>query len=208
MNFKFRIRTKIKEAWPLYKENFSIFILFTILIFAAQFISDGKHWLPIIVLYILNFIISYTWIKSTINLIDGKSFNPFSKSSLPNLIQFWRYLKVVVLVMVFSLVGFALFIVPGFYVVGRLMFAPYMSIEEGGKSWEVIKKSWNMTKGYGWKIFWKSFVVQLFTVAGFLALFVGIFITYPISVIVFVKLYKDFIAFKENIKSETDIAKN
>lgn len=159
-------------------------------------------------MYILNFIISYTWIKSTINLIDGKSFNPFSKSSLPNLIQFWRYLKVVVLVMVFSLVGFALFIVPGFYVVGRLMFAPYMSIEEGGKSWEVIKKSWNMTKGYGWKIFWKSFVVQLFTVAGFLALFVGIFITYPISVIVFVKLYKDFIAFKENIKSETDIAKN
>ena len=53
-----------------------------------------------------------------------------------------------------------------------------------------------MTKGYGWKLFWKSFIIGLFIALGFLALFIGSFITYPIGLIVMVVMYREFKKFK------------
>jgi len=98
--------------------------------------------------------------------------------------------------------GLILFIIPGLYLSGRLMFAPYLSVEKTQGARKSIKESWEATRGNGWKIFWKAFVVGLFMMVGFLAFVVGALITYPVGFIVMVMLYREF--FKNGSKVSTD----
>lgn len=92
--------------------------------------------------------------------------------------------------------GFILLIIPAFYVAGRLMFSVYLSVEKNQGARASIKESWDMTKGYAWQLFWKSFVIGLFMVVGFFALLVGSFVTYPIGFMVMIMLYREFVKFK------------
>ena len=41
-----------------------------------------------------------------------------------------------------------------------------MSIDKGQGAVMSIKGAWEITKGYGWYIFWKTFVIGLFAVVG------------------------------------------
>ena len=42
---------------------------------------------------------------------------------------------------------------------------------------EALNKSWEMTKGYGWSIFFMGFLSFLIIIGGLLALFFGVFIS-------------------------------
>lgn len=88
----------------------------------------------------------------------------------------------------FSVIG----LIVGIYFAVRLMFALFIVIDEEKGIIESIKESWNITKGNFWKIFWKTFLIELFMVIGFLLFFVGAFITYPIGMILFTMLYRHF----------------
>ena len=201
MKFDFKVYSKIKEAWPMYKKHFGAFILLISITLAFQFIVQGNHGyddniFPILVAYILNIVLSFVWIRSMLNLIDNGNFSPFSKESLPTLSEFWDFTKTLILSSLIILGGFVLLIIPGFYFAGRLMFVQYLSVEKKQGARKNISESWNITKGYGWKIFWKSFVIGLFAILGFIALFVGSLITYPLAMIVTAMLYREFFKFK------------
>lgn len=149
-----------------------------------------------VISYVVSILISYMWIRFVLNLIDKKDANPFKKESFPTLSQYWNLFKTMIIYSLCVLVGFILFIVPGFYVAGRLLFAVYISIEKNQGARVTIKEAWRMTEGYGWILFWKSFVIGLFIALGFIAFFVGSFITYPMGMIVMGMLYRDFLKMK------------
>jgi membrane-anchored glycerophosphoryl diester phosphodiesterase (GDPDase) len=133
-----------------------------------------------------------------LGILDKKKINLFSKEVLPSLSQFWDFLKTIILSSLCVILGFILFIIPGFYVSGRLLFALYISTEKNQGSVKTIKEAWKMTEGHGWQLFGKSFVIGLFVVLGFIALFVGSFITYPIGMIVIAMMYREFSKLKMN----------
>jgi len=180
----------------------------------VQFLLQGKDtsWFIKILLYIFNLLFSYIWIRSTMDLVDKNTFSPFSIKTIPSYKQFWDFFKTSILSSIFILIGFILLIVPGIYISGRLLFATYLSVEKSQGSIKNISESWNMTKGYGWKLFWKSFLIGLFALVGFIALFIGSLVTYPIAMIVLVMLYRDFLkaksvelaTVKEEIKTASD----
>jgi uncharacterized membrane protein len=195
MKFTFKIGDKIKEAWPLYKEHWAVLVMFTVFSFVVQFVNykkDSLFWGMGMLLSLLGLVISYVFIRLVFSIVDKTEYDPFSRKSLPSLIQFWNYFKTSILYGLCILGGLILFIIPGIYVMGRLMFSVYLSIEKNQGARLSIKESWSMTEGYGWLLFWKSFLIGLYIIAGYIFFFIGSFITYPLGIIVFVMMYREF----------------
>ncbi|ETB63951.1 TPA: hypothetical protein DIC38_01535 [Candidatus Nomurabacteria bacterium] len=209
MNFKLNFGSKVKEAWVFYKNNVWNFILLMFVVFAVSYFASDHGFLVSIVANLLSVFITYIWFKSIFNMLEGKEFMPFSKESFPDLLKYWNLLKTTILIALTFLGGFILLIVPGFYFMGRLLFAVYISIEEPEKGARyAVKKSWEMTRGNGWRLFGYSFLIGLFTVLGFVALFIGVFVTYPLGMMILVMVYRDFKKFKEgNFVKEAEIIK-
>jgi uncharacterized membrane protein len=72
--------------------------------------------------------------------------------------------------------GFFLLIVPGIIFACRLAFVKYLIIDENMEAMEALKASWAMTKGHGWTIFGMGLLAFPIFIAGFIMLFVGVFI--------------------------------
>ena len=243
MEITFKIGQKIKEAWKLYKENLGNIILFVVAMFVFQLIvsfllKGGQTELPLlslvtIVKAYISFFFSFLFIKSTIDMIDGKSFNPLSKENLSDFSRFWNFLKINLLLMlcvapvfiisllalfllgllgkgliiIVMLLSFIIFI----YIEIRLLPSIYLAIDKNQGARKSIIESWNMTKGYFWFIFGKVIVIQLFVLLGFIALLIGGIITYPIGMMVTVMLYRELLKNKmtpEIIVAETPIVEN
>ena len=205
MQFTFKIIDKIKEVWTIYKAHFSVFLLLMIVTLVAQFVGSNNNWMLSIISFVVGMLVSYIWVRFVLSLIDKKEFNPFARESLPSLSQFWNLFKTMLLLFLCVLGGLILFIIPAFYVSARLMFAVYISIEKNQGARASIKESWEMTKGYGWKLFWKSFLIGLFIALGFVLFFIGSFITYPIGMMVFAMLYREFSKFKSETPVPTPV---
>lgn len=229
MKITFKLKEKIKEAWGLYKGNYVSMIILTGLVFAFQSftkgpLDNGKNGILFLLSFVISLFISYIWINSILNLLDGKGFKPFEKKSLPTWTSFFDYLKTNILIVlcvipismllafIFVLPISAIFImgmygalwifpilfilvliigVPIYYLGARLFLARYLSVEKCQGARKSIIESWSMTKGNGWMIVWNLFLIILFIIAGFIALFLGIFITYPMGMILIVMFYRE-----------------
>ncbi len=118
MPFTFKVGAKIKEAWVLYKEHFGAMILIIlvsgVLQAISQNISKQDGYFPVtLLLLVASILVSYVWIKSIMNLLDGKGFRPFSGESLPSFSQFWDFLKTNILI--------SLCVVPLFAIIGLII---------------------------------------------------------------------------------------
>lgn len=201
MKFTFKICEKIKEAWPIYKSQFSMFLLLILVTLVVKLIGAMDSWILYVVSTLLGLVLSFVWLRYSLALADKKEFKPFTKEALPTFKQFWNFLKLIILLSIIYLFSFILLIVPFFYVSGRLMFTVYLVIEKNLGARASIKESWKMTEGYGWVVFGKSFLVGLFMFVGFIAFFIGALITYPVGAIVLAMMYREF----QKMKSLTPI---
>jgi hypothetical protein len=192
MKFTFKIGDKIKEAWPIYKMHFGNFVLLFIITIVSSIILSGRNIIIRILSYAVSVFLAYIWIRFTLSLVDKKEYNPFSKEALPTSSGFWNLLITMVLFGLCIMAGLILLVIPGLYILGRLIFAPYLSVEKNQGAISTIEKTWNMTKDHGWELFLKSLLIGLFAVAGFILLFVGGIVTCPISYIVFAMMYREF----------------
>jgi hypothetical protein len=199
MQFTFKIWGKIKEAWPIYKLHFGTLILLFAITLIVKAVGSGHNKILAILSYVVGLILTYIWIRLGLSLVDKKDFNPFSKEALPSLLQFWNLFKTMILYMLCVLGGMILLVIPGLYVCGRLIFAVYLSVEKNQGARVTVEEAWNMTKGYGWKLFWKSLLIGLFMAVGFIVFFVGGFVTYPIGFIVLLMMYREFSKMKLGI---------
>ena len=204
MKFNFSVSEHIKKSWPLYSKNFGAMVLFGLVYFVAQYMMQKEGSFVVLMLAIVaSLVLSYTWIKSLLALIGGHEFRPFSKTMLPRLPELWNYAKTMILTSFFTLVGLILLVIPGIYVAGRLVFAPYIAVSKGYGARKSVRESWDMTREYGWVLVWKTILIGLFGFVGIIALFVGILFTGPMSYIVKAMLYKEFAKFSD--KENTDI---
>lgn len=204
MKFNFSVSKHIKKAWPLYSKNFGAMVLFGLVYFVAQYIIQKEDRFAVFMLAIVaSLVLSYTWIKSLLVLIGEHEFKPFSKTMLPKLPDLWNYTKTIILANFFMLVGFILLVIPGIYIAGRLVFVPYIAVSKGYGARKSVRESWDMTRGHGWGLVWKTILIGLFGYIGIIAFVIGILFTGPMSYIVKAMLYKEFAKFSD--KENTDI---
>ena len=90
----------------------------------------------------------------------------------------WNVVIASILVSVIIGIGFVLIIVPGIIFACKLAFVPYLVMDQKMEAIEAVKKSWEMTKGYGWTIFGMAVLSFFIAIAGLICLGVGIFPAY------------------------------
>jgi hypothetical protein len=91
-----------------------------------------------------------------------------------------RYLDIVLAnLIVFALVmiGMVMLIIPGIIIWCRLVFVPYLVMDKNLEPMKAVEKSWHMTRGHGWTIFFMG-VISFFLIIGGLIVFIfGILIS-------------------------------
>lgn len=103
---------------------------------------------------------------------------------------FWKYVggKIAVAVTVFA--GIVLLVIPGIIAAIGFLFTPYLIVDR--KLWpiEAMKESWRITKGHKWQLFLLMLVLGLINIIGALALFVGLLVSIPVSMLAVVHVYR------------------
>jgi hypothetical protein len=72
------------------------------------------------------------------------------------------------------IMGFILFIIPGFLLACRLVFVPYLVMDRQLDPIKAVEKSWQMTYGHGWKIFGMGVVSFFLIILGLILMGVGV----------------------------------
>jgi uncharacterized membrane protein len=91
-----------------------------------------------------------------------------------------KYLKIVLanlIVVALTIIGFILLIIPGIIVLCRLAFVPYLIMDKDLEPMQAVEKSWQMTRGHGWKIFGMGIISFFLYVGGIIVFIVGIIIS-------------------------------
>jgi len=236
MKIDFKISEKIKEAWVIYKDNLGLFFLMLAFIFFLNSLGNKHGIILNTISIILSLFLSYMVILFLLKIIEKKEFNPFSKKSIPSFKNLLNFISTYILLIVIIFSSFILLITP-FAVISlikiaisglilipiflcaflcifvtvyfsvRLMFSCFISIDKNKGAKQSIKESWKMTKGNFGFILWKTFLITLFAISGLFVFVVGVVVTYPISMILSVMLYKSFSKNKDenNLKKDDNI---
>ena len=103
-----------------------------------------------------------------------------------------NYLNIVLAnLLVFAIVGIGmvLLVVPGIIFGCRLSFVPYLVMDRGLDPVAAIEKSWNMTRGHGWRIFAMYLVAIVLICVGFMLVIVPAFFAWIYASCAFASLY-------------------
>jgi hypothetical protein len=104
-----------------------------------------------------------------------------------------KYFKIVLanlIVFALAVIGFILLIVPGIIVLCRLVFVPFLVMDKDLEPMQAVERSWQLTRGHGWKIFFMGVISFFIIIAGFVALFVGVIISFMWIHSAFATLYQ------------------
>lgn len=88
-----------------------------------------------------------------------------------------KYVNIVLanlIVWALTILGFMMLIIPGFIVLCRLAFVPYLVMDKNMDAMKAVEKSWQMTRGHGWTILGMAILSFFIAIGGLLVFFVGI----------------------------------
>ena len=127
----------------------------------------AAYWL--LLMPVINFGADLMYLRGIRNekIIISDMFDGFKKN----------YLNIVLAnLLMFAIIGlgFVFLIIPGIILACRLAFVPYLVMDKNLEPVAAVEKSWEMTRGYGWKIFGMGMLAIPIVIAGLICLFVGI----------------------------------
>ena len=108
-----------------------------------------------------------------------------------------KYLKIILanlIVIALMVIGFILLIVPGIIVLVRLAFVPFLVMDRDLEPMQAVEKSWQLTRGHGWKIFGMGVLSFLIIIAGLLVFIVGVIFSFMWIHAAFATLYQSIIS--------------
>jgi energy-converting hydrogenase Eha subunit A len=170
-------------GWQKMKENFTNLLVIVIILMVAQSVSGAANSNdPSFSEGSLSFLI---WLLITGPVLFGcewvflkavrgndyeikDAFSAFNK-------DFFEVMLANLIVTVIIIVGFIFLIVPGIIFAIKLSFVPYLVMDKQMKAMDAIKKSWEMTTGYGAQIFFIGLLSIFIVIGGLLLFIVGIF---------------------------------
>ncbi len=91
-----------------------------------------------------------------------------------------KYLNIILAnLIVWALIGIGLvmLIIPGIIVACRLAFVPFLVMDKDLEPMQAVEKSWQMTRGHGWKVFWMAIISFFIAIAGLIVFIVGILVS-------------------------------
>ena len=196
----FSISELIQDAWSKFKEQPGFWILITIISIVVGYFGDyglsvDPESLEASFTSIQGFLISILslYLSASITLIYVKYMRGepvlFNDLLGVDLNKFVHYVLSVLVSGVLMILGFILLILPGFYVMARLMFVQYLVLDRNLSFSEAITTSFNMSEGHVLNFISFIFAMAFLVILGFLSLLFGVLIAIPVSSLATAKLY-------------------
>ncbi len=213
MEKKFTMSNAIHRGWETTKENWIVFVGFTLAIGVISGLlsipsSFGGNGAIALIFSILSLIIqSFYYAGITKLAIEVTKGNECGYSKFKEGLKYGFKMLSASLIFAFILiVGLCVFIIPGILLGIRFSMAFYVIVDQPEKGViGAFKESWKLTKNNGTNIFVLVLYSLGITILGFLCFFVGVFFTSVISSLTFAAAYnmlkEDYIC-DENISSE------
>jgi uncharacterized membrane protein len=191
METKFTISEVLSASWAALKSQIwilvGLFIGYTILylVISLLFVSAmASITLSIIVnlfLSVISLIFALGYIKNLFQALDGDEpqFSAYGQQAR----KIGTYFVAGLISGILILIGTLLLIIPGVYIALRLQFFVALIVEEDAGIIESLQKSWDMTKGQVLPLLLLLLVMMGICIAGFILLGVGIFVAYPLMIL-------------------------
>jgi uncharacterized membrane protein len=189
----------IRFGFALAKENIIFFIgLFVVVVIISALTSSIQFGVSLakqpflylvlyIVIFIVNTIIGMGLIKISLEFVDRKKPQFSDLFQTKNLVNF---ILASLIRGVITLIGFILLIIPGIIFSIRLQYVTYLIIDKNLPPVDAVKKSWEMTKGNAWNLFFLGILLFLINVLGAIILLVGLFVTVPLTMLATTFVYR------------------
>ncbi len=91
-----------------------------------------------------------------------------------------NYLNIVLanlIVFALMMLGFVMLIIPGIIIGCRLVFVPFLVMDKNMEPMKAVEKSWQLTRGHGWKVFWMGVISIFIFIGGLIAFVVGVIVS-------------------------------
>lgn len=188
MEPKFMISEILKTSWRSVKSQIwvlaGLLIGFTIIsmIISIFTMPAQSSTTGLVVVNLISLLISYLFIlgylKNIFQSLDGEEpqFSAYGQQSRKIL----TFLIAGILYSVIILLGFALLIVPGIYLVLRLQFFSAFIVEEDAGIIESLQRSWNITEGQVLPLLLLALAMLGVCLLGAILFIIGIFVAIPL----------------------------
>jgi uncharacterized membrane protein len=191
-----------RHGWQLMKKHFLPLLLVVIILFVAGMpsgIFSYKVGYPILLgIFLGLFGFAYGMfvvapLEYAANMIFVKAARD-EKSDIEEIFLGYktRYLNIILanlLVTAIVIAGFISLIIPGIIFSCRLAFVSYLVMDKNLDPIKAVEKSWQMTKGYGWKIFFMALYGILIFILGLMLIIVGVTVSVMWTKTAFASLY-------------------
>jgi uncharacterized membrane protein len=141
-----------------------------------------------VVAWVFDLVVWMGLMRMTLKFVDG------SKGELADLFSTFhlilRYLIASIAVGIIVVIGLILFVIPGIYWGIRFYMFGWVIVDKDVGPFEAMRLSWEMTRGSCWNLFLFSLLLGGINILGMLALFIGLLITVPLSVIAIGYVYR------------------
>jgi uncharacterized membrane protein len=195
----FSVEEALQYGWNIMKENIWFFVGVLVVAWALAGVphiianilqreSSGLAFFFRIIGWVADIIVSIGLITIALKFLDKQepkfedlfSFRPY----------FWKYLGASILTAIIVWVGFFLMIIPGIYWALKFQFFGYFVVEHGRDPVEAMRMSSRITQTVKWKLFGFGLVLALINIVGAICLFVGLFVTIPVTLLAYSSVYR------------------
>lgn len=91
-----------------------------------------------------------------------------------------QYLNIILANLIVSalvIIGLIMLIIPGIIIACRLAFVSFLVMDKNLEPMKAVEKSWQMTKGHGWTIFFMAIISFFLVIAGIIVFIFGVLIS-------------------------------
>ncbi|MCX7770756.1 MAG: hypothetical protein N2202_06705 [Proteobacteria bacterium] len=207
MNKKFDYKTAIEYGWDITKNNAGILIgtsaFSGVIVFISYIIANlskdniflnftfGIGAKLIEVFLIMGFM------KITLKIIDWEK--PVFTDLFSCIPLIFKYFIANLLYFAIVCVGLIFFIIPGFYLAVKYQFYDYFIVDEENGPIEALQNSAKITKGVKWELIKLSTANLSINLIGFVLFFIGLIVTFPITIVARSYVYKRLLQSKNNM---------
>lgn len=209
-NQKFSKSLAFHFGWKTMRSHFGFFFVFLLLVMlviglggilnglAEELFKVNSFSLFLIlkiVAGVLLLLVDIGLIKISLDLCDqkkGRWRDLFSGYPL-----LFKYLGSSIFYQLIVLGGIILFIIPGIIWGIKFQFFSYFVVDQKVGPWKALKKSARITKGQKWNLFLFNLLSALINLVGVLFLLVGLWVTFPITLVAQAFVYRRLLSFQE-----------
>jgi len=182
------IGESVSWAWDRFKENTPLLLAVSAVscllpaflewIGERAFSGFVEAWMGIVHFVVVT-TISLGVAKITLHIRDGK---PVEFANLFDSFNRVPWLMLATFLMMFAtFFGVLLLIVPGIIIAIRLCFIAFITADEGCNAIDALKRSWNITRGFGFDLFLFALLLIGVNILGFICLGIGVFVSVPVT---------------------------